>query len=74
MWNVAPATRFLAGNEAVFATMVYISFNLMQNQKNGGKLGDKVGKNRGCTVLAVSNCVEQDGTSYAVLKRVEVEF
>ncbi len=26
------------------------------------------------TVLAVSNCVGHDGTSYAVLKRVEVEF
>ncbi len=26
------------------------------------------------TVPAVSNCVEHDGTSYAVLKRVEVEF
>ncbi len=26
------------------------------------------------TVLAVSNCVEHDGTSYAVLKHVEVEF
>ncbi len=27
-----------------------------------------------CTVLAVGNCVKHDGTSYAVLKRVEVEF
>ncbi len=27
-----------------------------------------------CTVLAVSNCFVHDGTSYAVLKRVEVEF
>ncbi len=26
------------------------------------------------TVLAVSNCVKHDGTSYAVLKGVEVEF
>ncbi len=26
------------------------------------------------TVLAVSNCVRHDGTSYAVLKQVEVEF
>ncbi len=27
-----------------------------------------------CTVLAESNRVGHDGTSYAVLKRVEVEF
>ncbi len=26
------------------------------------------------TVLAVSNCVRHDGTSYTVLKHVEVEF
>ncbi len=29
---------------------------------------------RVCTVLAVSNCIEYGGTSYAVLKRVEVEL
>ncbi len=28
----------------------------------------------GHPVLAVSNCVEHDGTSYAVLKRVGAEF
>ncbi len=27
-----------------------------------------------CRVVAVSNCVESDITSYAALKRVEVEF
>ncbi len=27
-----------------------------------------------CTALAVNNCVKHDGTSYAVLKRGEVEF
>ncbi len=26
------------------------------------------------TVLAASNCVEHDGTSYAPLKRIEAEF
>ncbi len=26
------------------------------------------------TVLAVSNCIKHDGTSYAVLKHVEAEF
>ncbi len=32
------------------------------------------GDRKACTVLVVSTCVEHDGTSYAALKRLEVEF
>ncbi len=35
---------------------------------------DKHDRSIDITVLAVSNCVEHDSTSYAVLKGVEVEF
>ena len=31
-------------------------------------------QHKSCTVLVVSNCIEHDGTSYAVLKCVELEF